>query len=124
MNPQVSHYVRLGGLILLLTLIVSVLVLVIGWLAGLRTATQFSNTFFVTGAILIILGLLSVAGGFMQRANFNIVYSQSAGDAPLVGRTKQMMADIQQGYGMLILLEASGVLFVAISILIGQLFIQ
>jgi len=120
MNPQVARYLRLLLSAVLATVIASLVILVIALIYKWDTATQFSDGFFFAGAILVALGLLSLLGGFAQRADFKIIYSQSAGDASLAERTKQMVNDIRQGQGMLILLVGAGLLLILISILIGQ----
>lgn len=122
MNQTVFHYLRWAGLVLALTLVVTLVVLMIGWFGKWNTVAQFSNGFFAAGMILAVIGILSVAGGFAQRANFGILYSQSAGDASLGERAQRMVADIQQGYGVLVLLAGSGLLLMVISVAVNQLF--
>ena len=122
MDKENSHIVRLLGTILGLTLLLSLLVAGVGLVLQWNTPVQFSNGFFATGAIVIVLGLLSVAGGFGQRADFSMIYAESAGQASLAKRTQRMMADIDQRYRALILLAVTGLLLIAISIAIPKLF--
>jgi hypothetical protein len=122
MEQKSSHVLRLAGITLGLALLVSLAVLVIGRFYQWNTTVQFSNGFFVAGAILIVLGVFSVAGGFGQRASFPLTYAESAGDASLTERAQRMMADINQRYGMMILLMGAGLLLIGISILIHRLF--
>ena len=79
MEKQSILFLRLLGRISVAVGAISLVVLVIGNFYQWSNPVKFSNAFFTAGAILIILGLFSVAGGFMQRANFNITYSESAG---------------------------------------------
>ncbi len=102
---------------------ISLVVLVIGNFYQWSDRVKFSNAFFTAGAILIVLGLFSVAGGFMQRANFNITYSEFAGQANLAERGQRIVADINQRYGWMIFLLVSGLLLIGIAIAIGNFMI-
>jgi hypothetical protein len=120
MLSKSSHSLRLAGIVLGLTLIVSILVLVIGYIYDWHEAVRFSNAFFAAGGILIVLGTLSIAGGFLQRADFKMSYSESAGQANIAERSQRMISDIAQRYGAMILLVSVGVLLMIISVLVGQ----
>jgi hypothetical protein len=120
MRVNFSHYLRLAALVLALNGSVALIVLGIAQLGGWNTLTQFSNGFFGAGMSLIVIGILSAAGGFAQRADFKMTYSASAGSASLAERTQRMVADAQQGYGFLILMASAGVVLIIVSILIGQ----
>jgi hypothetical protein len=122
MSKDHSHMFRLLRTILGLAVLLSLIVAVVGLLLGWNTPVQFSNGFFAAGAIAVVLGLFSVAGGFGQRADFSVTYAESAGQASLAERTQRMMADINQRYGALVVLVAVGLLLIAISIAIPQLF--
>jgi hypothetical protein len=122
MDNQHSSVLRLVGTILGFTLLASLIVVIMGLALQWKTPVQFSNGFFVAGAIVIVLGVFSVAGGFGQRANFSITYAETAGQASLAERTQRMMGDINQRYGALILMAVTGLLLIAISIAIPQLF--
>jgi hypothetical protein len=93
-----------------------------GWLRGWETTTQFSNGMFVSGAAVIILGVLTIAGGFTSRGNFAITYSQSAGDSSGPDRAKQMILDILRGYNALVFSAITGTTLIVLSILIYNLF--
>lgn len=121
MRQAISYVLRLAAIILGLTLVVSLVLLVIGAIFRWAAPVQFSNGFFIAGAILIVLGVFSVTGGFQQRASFPMTYAESAGQAPRAERTQRMMSDIHQRYGSMVLLVGSGVLLVGIAILIHQL---
>lgn len=96
MRQKNSQLLKLTGTILGITFIISLIVLLIGFIVQWNTAKQFSNAFFIAGAIAVVLGLLSVSGGFAQRADFKMTYSESAGDANLFQRSQRMMGDVAQ----------------------------
>jgi hypothetical protein len=121
MKQNLIHYIRLAGTAALIAILAGLIVLGIGWLGRWHSALQFSNGFFTAGAIVIVLGLLSVMGGFSMRSDFRVLYSQSAGDMNLADRSRLWMADITQGYGVLILLAIAGFLLIGIAVLIGSL---
>ena len=121
MEKKDSAIWRLVGSILGLAALGSLIVLGFGLLRQWNTLVQFSNGFFVAGAIVIILGLFSVTGGFSQRANFPIKYAETAGQASIKERTQRMMSDINQQYGFMIIWTSVGVLLIGISIAIHQL---
>lgn len=124
MQTKSAHYFRLAGLILGITLIISVIVLLIGYIYHWNEPVLFSNAFFIAGVIVIIIGGLTVAGGFSQRANFNILYAESAGRADLAERSRRSMAEVTQRYGVMILLFISGLLLVGIAVAIGRFLVQ
>ncbi len=112
----------LAGKILGVTAIISLVVLLIGYFLHWNDPFRFSNGFFTAGAILIVLGILSIAGGFSQRANFGILYAESAGQMNSAERVQRMMGDIAQRYGSFILMLVTGLLLMGISVAIGSLF--
>jgi hypothetical protein len=115
-----AHILRLMRTVLGLTMLVSLIVLVFGLVSRWNTPVQFSNGFFIAGVLVIVLGFVSVAGGFDQRAEFSILYARSMGEASLTERTQRMMADIDQRYGSMIILVVVGILLIGISVVIGQ----
>ena len=122
MESKISHILRLLGIISGLTFLVTLIVLIVGFALQWNTAVQFSNGFFIAGAIVILLGTLSVTGGFQQRASFPIVYAETASDAALAERGQRMIADISQRYRVLVLLIGMGILLIGISMAIPELF--
>lgn len=121
MKKRQAHILGLAGIVLGLTLLVSLTVVIIGMVLEWKTLVQYSNGIFAAGAVFIVLGILSVAGGFQQRASFSITYAESAGQASLSERAQRMVADINQRYGAMILLIGTGLLLIIISIGIHQL---
>jgi hypothetical protein len=122
MEKKSSHILRPVGIALGLALLISLVILMVGFVLKWNTSVQFSNAFFVAGAIAIVIGTFSVTGGFEQRANFGMTYAESAGQASISERTQRMMADINQRYGVLILMIGTGILLIAISVAISRLF--
>ena len=122
MEKQISSGLRLLGMIVGLTLLVSLIVAGVGLVFRWNTWVQFSNGFFIAGAIVVVLGTFSIAGGFQQRASFPLTYAETASQASISERGKRMMADINQRYGAMILMIGTGLLLIAISVVIPQLF--
>jgi hypothetical protein len=94
----------------------------VGWLLHWNTTTQFSNGFFGAGAILIVLGLFSVVGGFGMRSDFKMLYSQSAGDMNTLERSRRWIADMAQGYAFFSFLLLTGLFLIGFAILIPNVF--
>ncbi len=119
MKEKAPRYLRLLLSIVMATVLASLIVLIVGWIAKWNTSRQFSDGFFIAGAVFALLGFLAVLGGFTRRTDFKITYSQSARDASLAERARLMMEDIRQGYGLLILLVGSSVFLIVISVLVS-----
>ena len=107
---------------LLLAAAIGALVSAIGWLTGWNAARQFSDGLFVAGALVMILGAMAIVGGFTLRADFGVIYSQSAGDMSLFERTKQTVAEMVKGYRAVALGVIVGGWLILLSILVDQLF--
>ncbi len=112
MEKHEYHFLRLAGKILLTTVLISLAIFLAGNLLHWSQPTQYSNGFFIAGAIVIVLGVYSVAGGFAQRANFGMTYAESAGQASLAERNQRVAADMTQRYGTIIFLGVTGVLLI------------
>lgn len=123
MEKQNGHFLRLAGKILGTTALVSLAVFLAGYLLHWSQPVQYSNGFFIAGAILIVMGIFTVAGGFAQRADFDIIYAETAGQANIAERNQRMAADITQRYGSMIFLVATGLLLILIAMGIGRFFI-
>lgn len=114
------HYLRLAGLVVGATLAISVILLLIGYIYQWNDPVMYSDAFFAAGMIVILIGGLTVAGGFSQRANFNMLYAESAGQADLAERSRRTLADILQRYGVMILLLVTGLMLIGIAVAIGM----
>ena len=114
----------LGSLLksLIISGVISLLLVLAGLLLGWKTGVQFSNGFFWAGALLIIFGVLTIFGGYSMRSDFGVVYSQSAGDANILERTKQWIADTEQSYSFYVVLLISGAILMLLSVLIDLVF--
>lgn len=120
MENSSTVVLRLAGKILGVTALISLVVLLIGYFLHWSGPVKFSNGFFAAGAILIVLGVLSITGGFAQRSNFGMLYAESAGQMNSAECAQRMAADITQRYGTLIFLVVTGLLLVGISTVIGK----
>jgi hypothetical protein len=117
-----TKIVRLLALTFVLACVIGLVMGAIGWLLHWNSTTQWSNGFFGAGAILIVLGLLSVMGGFGMRSDFKMLYSQSAGDMNTLERSKRWIADMTQGYGLFLFLLLPGIYLIGVSILVANIF--
>ena len=124
MEKHEHHFLRLAGKIAGTTLLIALAVLLLGYFLRWSQPVQYSNGFFTAGAILVVLGFYSVAGGFAQRANFGMTYAESAGQANLAERNQRITADITQRYGTMIFLGVTGLLLILIAVGIGRFFIS
>jgi hypothetical protein len=122
MNKNNILISNLFGRIVLITIALGVLAFGIGWVIGWRTSIQYSNAYFVIGAILIGIGTLSVAGGFMFRGNYRLNYAQSAGILNNSERTNQNVSNASSTYSTLIIFTLSGLILILLSIGIDRLF--
>jgi hypothetical protein len=102
MPMQVTRLLRMAGRILGTTLVISLLILLVGFVYYWNSPGSFSNAFFITGAILIVLGVASVTSVFFQR----------------------IAAEITQRYRILIFLAVTGLLLIVIAIWIDNSFIK
>jgi hypothetical protein len=113
---------RLLAITFALACIIGLVTALVGWLLHWNTTTQFSNGFFGVGGVLIVLGIMSVMGGFGMRSDFKMVYSQSAGDMNTLDRTKRWIADMAQGYAFFSFLLLTGIFLIGVAILIPNAF--
>jgi hypothetical protein len=99
-------------------------VLLLGYFLSWHQPVQYSNSFFIVGAIMVVVGVYTVAGGFAQRANFGMTYAESASQAGIAERNQRTAADITQRYGTMIFLVTTGLLLILIAVGIGQFLIS
>lgn len=124
MEKKNNPILRLVGLILGSVLVISLVILLIGYIYQWDKPVRFSDAFFMAGAFVIVLGVFSVTGGFTQRANFNMMYAETAGQANQAERNQRWAAEITQRYGTMITLLTTGLLLIGIAVAIGQFLIQ
>ena len=113
---------RLLGTTLLLAILIASLASCLGWLMGWKTSTQFSNGLFLPGGILIVLGILTIMGGYGMRSDFHVIYSQSAGTMSIQERTQRWMADMTQGYNTFIFLLLTGGFLIGLAVMVELVF--
>ena len=123
MEKKNNPILRLVGLILGSVLVISLVILLIGYIYQWDKLVRFSDAFFMAGAFVIVLGVFSVTGGFTQRANFNMMYAETAGQANQAERNQRWAAEITQRYGTMITLISTGLLLIGIAVAIGQFLI-
>ena len=105
------------------SLLSGIVVLVVGFMLGWETYTQFSDGFFWAGAIVISVGFINLLGNYHNRTVTGLQYSQSAVHLDAGERYKIWAADILHGHKLLAFLGISGVLLCGLSglaILIGR----
>jgi len=66
MEKDEYHFLRLAGKILLTTVLISLAIFLAGSLLHWSQPTQYSNGFFIARAIVIVLGVFSIAVGIGQ----------------------------------------------------------
>ena len=129
MEKNEHHFLKLAGKILGAVVIISLVVLLAGYLLHWSDPVKYSNGFFAAGAILIVIGVYSIFGGSInsdtsvQRLNSYMSYAQSAGQTNLAERSQRRAADMTQRYGTMIFLFVTGLLLIVIAVGIGQVFI-
>ena len=101
-KKQAIRLLRMVRRIIGTTLLISLLILLVGFVYYWHSPGSFSNAFLISGALLIILGIASITGGFFQR----------------------IAAEITQRYRILIILTIIGLLLIGIAIWIDNSFIN
>ena len=101
---------------ILFSLLSGIAVAIIGLRLGWKTSTQFSNGFFVAGAILISIGFISFHGYRQRTTGWPPIYSDPA------ERYGVQAADISHGKNLMIFFGISGLLLFGLSFLVLRLF--
>jgi hypothetical protein len=120
MKKQVTHFLRLAGRILEATLVISLLILLIGFVYYWDSPVNFSYAFLAAGVVLIILGIASVQGRFAQPANRGVTYAESARQADLAEHGQRAVAENTPRYGIVFFLIITGLLLIGIAVLISH----
>ncbi len=94
---------------------------VVGMQLGWHTNRQWSDGLFWAGAILLLLGLLTVVGGYALHTNPSLRVSETAGNMSLPERTRLWAADLARDWQALMLLVLSGGAILAASVWLGSL---
>ena len=95
-----------------------ILVALVNWIAGWHTVAQFSTSLFWSGAILIVIGIISVVGTITNIRSFGYEYPSTAGLDDTRSRTIKSLQDIHESYGFLILMVLAGGILIGVSTLI------
>jgi Na+/melibiose symporter-like transporter len=111
---------RLAGTVVGIAAVIAIVVLLLGVFLQWKDPVKFSDGFFMAGALLIVSGVLSVAGGFTQRANVRLTYTESAAQASMAERNQRTVTDGLQRYQAMITLLGAGLLLILASVFIGQ----
>ena len=123
MDTKNNFVLRMAGIAAGIAVVLALVLLVLVFFLDWKQPVQYSNGFFMTGAMLIVFGVLSVAGGFAQRANPRLTYTESAAQASMAERNQRTVTDGIQRYQSMLIMLVSGLLLILISVLIGQLLI-
>ena len=124
MEKASTHFLRLAGKILATAAGIASIVMLMGYFLHWDSPVKYSNAFFWAGAIMIMIGVFSVTGGFEQRGNFGITYTETAGHANIAERSQRMAADITQRYGAMIFLVITGLILIGVAVAIGQFLVS
>ena len=101
--------------VILLSLISGIVVSIIGLMHGWKTS-QFSDGFFWAGAIMVLIGFISLQGYSQRTTGWPQVHSDPA------DRGKLWAADIFRGKILMAVFGISGLLLFGLSILASRLF--
>lgn len=93
----------------------------VGMRLGWNTNRQWSDGFFWAGAILLMIGLLTVVGGYGMHTNPILRVSETAGSTSLPERTKLWVSDLARDWQVLILLALPAGALTAVSVWLGSL---
>ncbi len=107
---------RLMISIILLSLISGVIITIIGLILGWKTSAQFSNGFFLGGAIMIVFGFVSFQGYRQRVTNWPPVQLNPDEHSNL------WAADTFRGKNLMITFGISGLLLIGVSLLVLRLF--
>jgi hypothetical protein len=114
--------VRFLGTVAFVDVGILVAVILVCWLLGWRTASQYGNATFFAGIAVIALGVTSIAGGYGTTRSAIYKYGQSVGADTLDQSTRQDMKEIVRSYDFLYLMGAVGLVLVVVGALIQTVF--
>ncbi len=104
--------------VVLLDVSILIAVILVCWLLGWHTATQYGSATFFAGVAVIALGITSIVGSFEIRGNPVYKYGQSVGTESLAESTRQDMKEMDRDYGYLYQLVAVGLVLLVLGALI------
>jgi hypothetical protein len=121
-NLMKNKILRFLLIVFLITLISGAIVLVLGLILKWTTYTQFSNAFFIAGAILFAVGAVNLNESYNNDGNSGYVYSRTNRFDRDEG-FRLRMSDIAHGFSVMSLVGTSGLLvwgLAGLAILIGR----
>lgn len=121
-NPMKNRILRYLLIVLSITLLSGIIVAVLGLILKWTTYIQFSNGFFIAGAILFAIGTVNLIQSHHSDGNSGYAYSRTNQFDRDEG-FKLRMADIAQGFNVMSLVGVSGLLLwglAGLAILIGR----
>jgi hypothetical protein len=118
MTEKILQYLRLTGSAAMLAVVVGLIISGIGWLAGWRTAIQFSNGLSGAGFIIVVLGIFSLASGLRMRGGGRVPNRRTDGDLSRSDGARQWAAESIQGYNPLVLLAITGLILIGVALVI------
>ncbi|CAG0926328.1 hypothetical protein TFLX_00003 [Thermoflexales bacterium] len=119
MKQNFSAFIKICGVALLAAIAVGVTIILIGLLSKWTTSVEFSNAFFITGSLAIIIGVSFVIGGNQLRGDTRIYY---ASGSRVDERVNRVMADTLEAHRALILFSVCGIFLITASVFIGSFF--
>ena len=117
-NDRMTGILRLVAFVIAASIVLVCVVAGGGWLIGWRTSTEFSNGFFIVGAIAAVFGAYSALGGFGMRAHPGVNVARTASPASLEERNRQMVKDMIEGNNFAVVLVIVGLLLIGVAVLI------
>lgn len=112
---------RMGGEVIALTMVATIIIVIIGYLSKWDTSLQYSNAFFIAGCLLIIAGASSRMAAGQEWGSYQRLYAESFRDMSASERAR-FVVDVNSPVRLVILGIASGVLLFLCSALLLRLF--
>ena len=105
--------------VLFVDLGIAIVIGLICWFGGWRTAFHYGNGLLLAGVAAIVLGVYSLRGSsHLTRQPGGYQYAGSAGTESMWRRTRREMKDIGPSYAFLALMSVAGIVSIAAGILI------
>jgi hypothetical protein len=112
---------KILGKALLLTLVVGIAIVAIGYFNQWDSSVQYVNAFFIAGCLVIIAGASSRMTAGAGRDQFQYLYAESFRDMSSTERAN-LIANASSSYSQVILGFLSGFFLIAISVIILKIF--
>jgi hypothetical protein len=121
MRIRIPSFLRIAGIYFGIAIAGVLVISLIGWAAGWKSSVEFSNAYFVAGAIIIGFGAISVLGGFGLRGDKRVLYPRSAGVLNLDEQINRLVDDSSKSERALIICFIVGTILIAAAVLAGNL---